>query len=90
MAQRPAQKPWHEVVSLRGDLKTDELSLAIFAADLYDVVMQRGQRPVYEDPAEFFALTYLARLSTVCSNLKRQLEDMSFSQPSPTSSFDTT
>ena len=58
MAQRPAQKPWHEVVRLRGDLKTGELSLAIFAADLYDVVMQRGQRPVYEDPAEFFALTY--------------------------------
>ena len=58
MAQRPAQKPWHEVVRLRGDLKSGELSLAIFAADLYDVVMQRGQRPVYEDPAEFFALTY--------------------------------
>ena len=58
MAQRPAQKPWHEVVRLRDDLKTGELSLAIFAADLYDVVMQRGQRPVYEDPAEFFALTY--------------------------------
>ena len=58
MALRPAQKPWHEVVQLRSDLKTGELSLAIFAADLYDVVMQRGQRRVYEDPAEFFALTY--------------------------------
>ena len=58
MAQRPAHKPWHEVVRLRGDLKTGELSLAIFAADLYDVVMQRGQRRVYEDPAEFFALTH--------------------------------
>ena len=58
MAQIPAQKPWHEIVRLRGDLKTGELSLAIFAADLYDVVMQRGQRTVYEDPAEFFALTY--------------------------------
>ena len=58
MAQRPAQKPWHEVVRLRGDLKSGELSLAIFAADLYDVVMQRGHRPVYEDPVEFFALTY--------------------------------
>ena len=39
-------------------MKSGELSLAIFAADLYDVVMQKGQRPVYEDPAEFFALTY--------------------------------
>ena len=51
-------KPWHEVVQLRDDLKSGELSLSVFAADLYDVVMQKGQRPVYEDPAEFFALTY--------------------------------
>ena len=59
MAQRtPSLKPWHEVVQLRDDLRSGELSLAIFAADLYDVVMQKGQRPVYEDPAEFFALTY--------------------------------
>ena len=58
MAQRTALKPWHEVVELRDDLKTGELSLSIFAADLYDVVMQKGLRPVYEDPAEFFALTY--------------------------------
>ena len=58
MAQRHAQKPWHEVVRLRGDLKSGELSLAVFAADLYDVVMQKGQRPVYENPIEFFALTY--------------------------------
>ena len=51
-------KPWHEVVRLRDDVKTGELSLAVFAADLYDVVMQKGRRPVYEDPAAFFALTY--------------------------------
>lgn len=50
--------PWHKVISLRPDLKSGELSLNIFAADLYDVAMQRGLRPVYEDPAEFFALTY--------------------------------
>ena len=58
MAQRTPQKPWHEVVRLRDDLKTGELSLSIFAADLYDVVMQKGRLPVYEDPAEFFALTF--------------------------------
>ena len=58
MAKRSALKPWHEVVQLRDDLKTGELSLSIFAADLYDVVMQKGQRPVYENPSEFFALTY--------------------------------
>ena len=58
MAQKAALTPWHEAVELRDDLKTGELSLSIFAADLYDVVMQKGQRPVYENPAEFFALTY--------------------------------
>ena len=51
-------KPWHEVVEVREDLRTGELSLSAFAADLYDVVMQKGQRPIYENPAEFFALTY--------------------------------
>ena len=58
MAQRPATKPWHEVVRLREDVKSGELSLAMFACDLYDVVMQKGVRPAYEDPTEFFALTY--------------------------------
>ena len=58
MKTQPPRKPWHEVVQLRDDLKSGELSLAVFAADLYDVVMQKGQRPVYEQPGEFFALTY--------------------------------
>ena len=58
MAAKTSWEPWHEVVELRDDLKTGELSLSIFAADLYDVVMQKGRRPVYEDPAQFFALTY--------------------------------
>lgn len=50
--------PWHKVVKLREDLKSGELSLASFAADLYQVALQKRQRPVYENPAEFFALTY--------------------------------
>ena len=58
MTTQPSRKPWHEVVQLRDDLRSGELSLAVFAADLHDVVMQKGRRPVYEDPAEFFALTY--------------------------------
>ncbi|MCR4419670.1 MAG: DUF499 domain-containing protein [Clostridia bacterium] len=49
--------PWHQVVELREDIRSGELSLAVFAADLYDVVMGRA-KPVYQDPAEFFALTY--------------------------------
>ena len=58
MAKQTILKPWHEVLELREDLKSGDLSLAIFAADLYDVVMQKGQRPVYEDPREFFAFSY--------------------------------
>ena len=50
--------PWHEVVEVRDDLKSGELTLDLFAADLYDVLMQEGERPVYEDPEEFFKLTY--------------------------------
>ena len=49
--------PWHNVVTLRDDLRTGELSLSLFAADLYDVVMGKA-RPVYQDPYKFFALTY--------------------------------
>lgn len=49
--------PWHQVVRLRDDIRSGELSLAVFAADLYDVVMGRA-KPIYQDPAAFFALTY--------------------------------
>jgi len=49
--------PWHKVVELRDDVKTGELSLSLFAADLNDVVMGTA-RPVYQDPSDFFALTY--------------------------------
>jgi hypothetical protein len=51
-------KPWHEVVKLRDDLRSGELPLHMFAADLYEVMMQRGKRPVYEKPENFFALTF--------------------------------
>jgi predicted AAA+ superfamily ATPase len=55
---KPVWKPWHQVVQVRDELKSGELTLAMFAADLYDVVLQKGNRPLYEDPAQFFALTY--------------------------------
>ena len=58
MTKKLPWTPWHEVVRLREDVRTGELSLADFAADLHDVVMQKGARPVYEDPGRFFALTY--------------------------------
>lgn len=50
-------KPWHQVVTLRNDLKTGELSLSMFAADLYDVAMNKGNK-IYRDPHEFFSFTY--------------------------------
>ena len=57
MAKLP-WKPWHEVVKLRDDLLSGDLPLHLFAADLYEVMMQNGKRPIYEKPEEFFALTF--------------------------------
>lgn len=57
MAKTP-WKSWHEVVALRDDLKSGELPMHMFAADLYDVLMRSGKRPIYEDPEKFFALTF--------------------------------
>ncbi len=54
----PAPTPWHQVVALKPELRTRELSLSQFAADLHEVVSQAGRRPLYEDPEKFFALTY--------------------------------
>ncbi len=58
MAPKLPWTPWHDVVKLRDEVRTGTLSLADFAADLHDVMMQKGARPIYEDPAQFFALTY--------------------------------
>ena len=65
---KPAWKPWHEVVKLRDDVRTGELSLATFAADLYQVVMGEA-KPVYQDPKEFFALRIRR---TTCANSRRK------------------
>jgi len=63
-------KPWHEVVKLREDLRSGDLPLHLFAADLYDVMMQRGKRKIYEDPEQFFALTFPT------FNLRRLVRDV--------------
>ncbi|MDM8528572.1 DUF499 domain-containing protein [Anaerolineales bacterium HSG24] len=52
-----AWTPWHQVVQVRDDVKTGELSLKMFAADLYDVVIQDPNQ-LYHKPYDFFALTY--------------------------------
>ncbi len=57
MAKLP-WKPWHEVVKLREDLRSGELPMHMFAADLYEVMMQKGKHPIYENPEHFFALTF--------------------------------
>jgi len=51
---------WHDVVTLRSDLKSGELPLSMFAADLYDVVMEKA-RDIYRKPEEFFSFTYPTR-----------------------------
>ena len=51
-------KPWHHFVALKPELRSGELTLAEFAADLHEVTLGRGKRAVYEDPAQFFALTF--------------------------------
>jgi len=63
-------KCWHEVVKLREDLRSGELPLHMFAADLYEVLMQSGKQPVYEDPEKFFALTFPTY------NLRRLVRDV--------------
>lgn len=57
MAKLPWTK-WHEVVKLRDDLTSGDLPMHMFAADLYEVMMQNGKRPIYEKAEEFFALTF--------------------------------
>ena len=51
-------EPWHRVVRLKEELRSGELTLAEFAADLHEVTLGQGTRPVHEDPARFFALTF--------------------------------
>ena len=79
-------KPWHHIVRLKDELRTGELSLAQFAADLHEVTLAQGRRSVYEDPEKFFALTFptlalrelvkdvAARLAGQSDKAVRQLE----------------
>jgi hypothetical protein len=43
---------------LREEVRTGQLSLQEFAADLFDVINRTGKRPLYENPSTFFSLTY--------------------------------
>jgi predicted AAA+ superfamily ATPase len=49
--------PWHQLCTLRDDVRTGKLTLAEFAADLNGV--RTGEAPpVYREPALFFARTF--------------------------------
>jgi len=43
MAKTRKLRPWHEVVRLKQELRTGELSLAEFAADLHEVTLAQGR-----------------------------------------------
>ena len=58
MTKKHQPKPWHRIVRPKEELRSGELSLAEFAADLHEVTLGQGRRPVYEEPEKFFALTY--------------------------------
>lgn len=50
-------QPWHSICTIRDDVRSGKLTLAEFAADLYDA--RTGVAPVvYRDPAMFFDRTY--------------------------------
>ena len=51
-------QPWTALVRLKDELRSGELTLAQFAADLHEVALAPGRRPIYEDPAKFFDLTF--------------------------------
>ena len=50
-------KPWISALTLRPEALKDDITLSLFAASLYDAVMDKGS-VMYRDPAEFFGLTY--------------------------------
>ena len=68
-------KPWPQLVHLRHEVRDGSLSMEEFAANLYDVSAPTGQRPLYEDPAQFFSLTYatpaLREIATEVANRLR-------------------
>ena len=57
MASKAKWAAWHQVVKVREDVRSGDLAMNTFAADLYDVVMGTA-KPVYQKPEEFFAMTY--------------------------------
>lgn len=69
-------KPWHEVIVPHADIRKGNFDEAVFAADLSDVIADRGPLE-YRDAQSFFRKTYPTRglvnlLSAVASRLSGQ------------------
>jgi len=66
-------KPWWQVVKPHRDIREGRLDEAVFAADLGDVLSQKG--PVdYRDPETFFTRTYLPKgLANLLSGITSRL-----------------
>ena len=80
----PPPTPWHHTCRLKPELRSGELTLAEFAADLHEVVTQAGRRPIYEDPAKLFALTYPTHaLRELVRDIAARLGGQSRWTPSP-------
>jgi len=65
-------KPWRKIVTLHTDIKRGKIDESVFAADLGDVVSERG--PVeYQDPELFFKKTFPTKglLNLLVAILKR-------------------
>src|ERR1041385_7829393 len=53
-------KPWRQVVTPHDDIRQGRFDASVFAADLGEVLANRGA-PDYRDPALFFSKTFLTR-----------------------------
>jgi predicted AAA+ superfamily ATPase len=68
-------KPWREVVQPHDDVARGKLSLAEFAANLFQVSIAKG-RAEYTDPVEFFQRTHLTvGLSALLTQAAKRLSD---------------
>ncbi|MCM8768828.1 MAG: DUF499 domain-containing protein [Candidatus Omnitrophica bacterium] len=66
-------KPWSQVVTPHSDIRTGKLDESVFAADLSDVVAERGPLE-YRDAVSFFRKTYPTRgLAGLLSAVLRRL-----------------
>src|SRR4051794_24100087 len=62
-----ALRPWTDIVRPHEDIRSGDLALGTYAANLAQVAMTHDAPPVYGDAAAFFAATYFT--PTMCGLL---------------------